>query len=658
MEQHRLLVVEDQAIIALDLASRLANLGYEVVGTANNADGAVRQALLHKPDLILMDIHLQGERDGIQAVEQLRTLADLPVIYLTAHSDLPTLQRARLTEPYGYILKPFEDRELHMAIEIGLYKHAMERKLKENERWLAATLKSMADAVIATTGQQQILLMNPIAETLTGWTLAEARGQPLSTVVQLVDEATRTPLRDPVIRIGEDGVLAQEIRQTHLVTRDGTERPIEGSAAPIRDERGNITGAVLILRDITERQQAEASLRWAEQRYRKLFEEAPLMYICTRNQAGKPIVTECNRVFLSTLEYSLAEVLGRPLSDFYALESRIELQERGGYQRALERGVVDEERIFLTRTGRRVHTMLTAVSETNVRGEIVGTRAMYVDITQRRQADEALRASHAELTRLLAQAKELTAAAQKATQLKDEILANTSHELRSPLTIIIGALDLMLNEDFDMVEAERHTFLTAAHEASDKLLGLVNDLLDLAKLEAGGVALQREAVDISALLTEVQALMRGQAEPKGLDLDLQLPAAPLPTCFTDYGYLRRVLLHILSNAIKFTETGSVTISARLIEQPLDRGRADRQLEIMVRDTGIGVAPEVQRQVFQPFVQGQRSTTRRYGGAGLGLSLSQRLVEVLDGSLTLTSAGEGSGTTVTLVIPSPDADQKT
>ncbi|MEK7328131.1 MAG: response regulator [Chloroflexota bacterium] len=246
MEKAHILVVEDQNIIAMDLKSRLISLGYGVPAVIAYGEEVAAKAEELKPDLVLMDIRLKGEMDGVQAAEQIHQQFGLPVIYLTAHSDERTLQRARVTEPYGYILKPFEDRELHMAIEIALYKHQMEKKLKESEQWLAATLKSIGDAVIATDSSGRIKFMNPIAEALTGWTQAEGAGQELCTVFNIVSEETRAPAKNPVTRVLQEGIIVGLANHTILVTRDGEEMPIEDSAAPIRDEQGNITGVVLV----------------------------------------------------------------------------------------------------------------------------------------------------------------------------------------------------------------------------------------------------------------------------------------------------------------------------------------------------------------------------------------------------------------------------
>jgi len=143
----RILIVEDEAIEALDIERRLTASGYTVIDSVSTGEEAVRRVEETGPDLVLMDISLHGEMDGVSAAGVIRARFDIPVIYLTAYADEPTLQRAKITEPYGYIVKPFKERELYIAIDMALYKHKLERKLKDNEKWLATTLRSIGDAV-------------------------------------------------------------------------------------------------------------------------------------------------------------------------------------------------------------------------------------------------------------------------------------------------------------------------------------------------------------------------------------------------------------------------------------------------------------------------------------------------------------------------------
>jgi len=256
MSTVNILIVEDQIIVARDEKHILEALGYNVVGATVTGEDAITQAEALQPDVVLMDIMLKGEMDGIEAARHIRERFDIPVIFVTAYADPATLQRAKLTEPFGYILKPFEERDLRTNIEMALYKHQMDKRLKESEQWFSATLRSIGDAVIATDAEGRVKFMNPLAETLTGWEQAEAVGQDLTQVFRTINEADsgRGEAPGPRAYLHKTPINSTD---TLLMPRSGSPMPIEDSNAPIKDERGNVTGLVLVFRDITERRRAE-----------------------------------------------------------------------------------------------------------------------------------------------------------------------------------------------------------------------------------------------------------------------------------------------------------------------------------------------------------------------------------------------------------------
>jgi len=239
----RILVVEDESITALHIKTILEAKGYVVPAIVGSGDEAIEMAREFIPDVVLMDIRLRGNIDGIEAAGTIRSRFDVPVIYLTAYADQETSERARLTEPYGYLLKPFDERELMIVVEMALYRHKMERKLKESERWLTATLRSIGDSVIATDGEWKIRFMNPRAEILTGWAADLAIGRELSEVVRVSLTANPRPLAPSTALAG--GGMADGI----LTTRDGGEVAVEENSTTIRDERGRVMGTVIAIRE-------------------------------------------------------------------------------------------------------------------------------------------------------------------------------------------------------------------------------------------------------------------------------------------------------------------------------------------------------------------------------------------------------------------------
>jgi PAS domain S-box-containing protein len=274
MDRARIMVVEDEGIIAQDIKNCLENLGYEVPDVVFTGKEAIEKAEENHPDLILMDIVLKGEMDGIETASEIRNRFSIPIVYLTAYEDDKTLKRAKLTEPLGYILKPFEERSLRSSIEMALYKHKMELKLRESERWLSTILRSVGDAVVVTDALGYIRFMNPVAETLTGWSFKDAFGKNLKEIFNIVNEDTKKPVENPVARVLQNNIVLGRNNHSVLISRTGDEISIDHSAAPIRDEKGNVTGVVLIINDISDRRIAENALRESENRYRNLFDFA------------------------------------------------------------------------------------------------------------------------------------------------------------------------------------------------------------------------------------------------------------------------------------------------------------------------------------------------------------------------------------------------
>lgn len=250
--------------------------------------------------------------------------------------------------------------------------------------------------------------------------------------------------------------------------------------------------------------------------------------------------------------------------------------------------------------------------------------------------------------RLKAWAEEIEMAwqeAQAANNLKSEFLATTSHELRTPLNAIIGCVRLVRDGCCDDREEEME-FLARADEAAIHLLGIINDLLDVAKIEAGKLSIVMEPLDLCHVLKDVINIESVQIHQKNLQLivpDWQEPILVL----ADPAKLKQVLLNVIGNAVKFTQEGTITIKTHIEMAASDR---TSQVIVTVQDTGVGVAPEQQHKLFRPFVMVDGTTTRKFGGTGLGLAISRNLIELMGGSIMLCSAGSGQGTTVAISLP--------
>ena len=256
------------------------------------------------------------------------------------------------------------------------------------------------------------------------------------------------------------------------------------------------------------------------------------------------------------------------------------------------------------------------------------------------------------LAKLYREVEQASIQAEEANRLKSDFLANTSHELRTPLNGIIGFLKLLLEGMADDPE-EQQEFIEEAYKSSIHLLNLINDILDIAKIEAGKMELEFTEIELDELLQNVDNLIHTQAEQKGLSFQIKYPATLTPvTLYGNYQRLLQVLLNLVGNGIKFTQEGGIVISAEVNNKKLEFQGIEfpGTVKISVADTGIGVSLEKQNKLFENFYQVDGSRTKSYGGTGLGLAISQKLVEAMGGNISFYSMGEDLGSTVTFTVP--------
>ncbi len=317
MKNKNILIVEDDNIIAMEIQSRLEEQGYGVLGPYAYGEDVVENIGNLDVDLILMDINLKGSLDGIQTAQIIKAKHRKPIIYLTAYADQKTLDRAKITEPFGYIIKPFEERELFTNIEMALYKHQIELKLIESEQWLQTTLKSIGDGVIATDIQTNIKFMNEVAESLTGWSFEEANGRKLEDVFKIISETNRTPCINPVDRVISEGIVVGLANHTLLINKNGNEIPIADTASPIKDEFGNVTGCVLVFQDHTERRKYQVTLEESEKKYRTTLESMDDgIYVVDKN-LNIVLMNSTLKSWVKDLGYSdYDEHEGKKINDF------------------------------------------------------------------------------------------------------------------------------------------------------------------------------------------------------------------------------------------------------------------------------------------------------------------------------------------------------
>ena len=272
----KILIVEDEQVVALDLERSLTGLGYEIVGIADNGRQAVRIAVETGPDLVLMDVRLRGPMDGIAAATEIRRRCQVPVVFTTAYTNDETIERAKASGPFGFLVKPYRTKELNATIAMALHQHRVAQEVVASRTWLGTILDSIRDGVVATDPEGRVRYVNPAAEGLLGWSADEAAGKPVEEVYDFTDLDGQPLPERPLRRVLSGGEVPAATRVV-LVTRDGRRLPVEISPSAIRDERGALAGAVTVVHDVSDRlriESAEAEERRRMERYVESTEQA------------------------------------------------------------------------------------------------------------------------------------------------------------------------------------------------------------------------------------------------------------------------------------------------------------------------------------------------------------------------------------------------
>lgn len=390
MSQTRIMIVEDEGILALDIQKRLLGMGYAVPVVTASGEEAFRKAGDIPLDLVLIDTRLMGAVDGIGAVLGGRASEDIPVVYIAAPGNLVAVDDAQQAAPYGYILTPFDDLHLRNTIEMALYRHNLEKKLRESQQWLSTTLNSIGDAVVAADPQGRVLFMNASAAALTGWAQNDAIGKDIGLVLRLVDETTRLLVQFPVAAALLD--RPERVLPAHslLIAQDGKEIPVEDSLAPIKDGRGSMVGFVLVFRDITARRKKDEALRRSEFTFRNMIAQLPVG-IALFNADG--CVVEANPVVWELLGVSsFAALEGLCLFDdrnlSQDLKSRIRAGEGVNFQACVDYDAIKSSKLFQKKKSGKItleFTITPWLGEGNTRD---GYLLQVQDISLRKQAEE------------------------------------------------------------------------------------------------------------------------------------------------------------------------------------------------------------------------------------------------------------------------------
>ncbi|TVQ31477.1 MAG: PAS domain S-box protein [Phycisphaeraceae bacterium] len=558
-------------------------------------------------------------------------------------------------------LTPMELRAGEAGALLSLRDTSEQRRIEEalltreaEARKLALVASGTDNAVIITDAEGRIEWVNDGFTRITGYTLEEVRGRTPGSILQGPDTDPDTAeLMRERLRNGE-GFNVEIVNYGKC----GRRYWLAIEAQPIHDETGRLTNFMAIESDITERKLTEEE----RQKFVSLIEYSS-EFVGMATLEGRVIYLNSSGRHMVSIDES-EDITMLSIRDFFEVENWPNMRDRV-LPAVFEHGVWEGElttRDFKTGEPRHAQASIFLVRDQKT-DQPLCIATVQRDITEKRRAEEALRRHAAEVQQakevleeknaeLALRTKELEHAryaAEAANRAKSEFLANMSHEIRTPMTAILGHADLMLSPS--VTPDERAQSVQTIRRNSEHLLSLINDILDLSKIEAGLMTLERVRCSPARVLSEVSALMRVRVAEKGLKSCIRFEG-PIPKFIeTDVVRLRQVLMNLIGNAVKFTETGGVRVAVSLASPPDD---PHPRLRFDVIDTGVGMTHEQQENIFKPFTQADSSTTRRFGGSGLGLSISRRLVHMLGGEITVASE-PGRGSTFSFEIETGPLD---
>ena len=508
---------------------------------------------------------------------------------------------------------------------------SQEEGCKERELF-AITLQSIGDGVITTDEKGSIVLLNKSAEELTGWSYLEAQNKPLDEIFKIIDKKNNETIENLFIKVMKDKTTTGLKNNSALIARDGSEKFISASIAPLRDKENNIIGVVVVFRDITRIKKMESELVAAHQRFLDIIEFLPdATFVIDHNEK----VIAWNRAMEKITGVNKSEIIGtgnyacsvpfygtrRPLLIDLILTSDEEIEKQ--YKVVVHEGnsIVTEAFAPSLFGGNGAYLYARAAPLIDKEGNLVGAIESITDITKHKQFQMDLQS-----------AKE---SAVEANRAKSEFVANMSHEIRTPLNGIIGMTDLTLLTELTDEQREN---LDIAKTCAESLHNIINDILDFSKIEAGKMIIEKMEFNIRSITENIVKAHLAYIGKKVVNLTYHIDQDIPNILVGDPGRLQQVINNLVGNAVKFTEKGEIVIR---IEKNLMLDN-QIQLKFSVADSGIGIAEEEMDMLFKSFSQVDGSITRKYGGTGLGLAISKRLVEMMGGVIWVESQkGKGS-----------------
>jgi two-component system cell cycle sensor histidine kinase/response regulator CckA len=607
----RILIVENEGLVGCDMTACLNGLGYRVVGTCSTGEEALRLYDDLQPDLVLMDVHLDGSLDGIETTKRLQQKGPLGVIYVTACADLETVQRARETQPHGYLLKPFNQDELRLTVEVAATRHLKDMDRVRREQSYFETFESLADGVIAADLAGGIVFMNPAAASITGWQQDQVVGRSLHEVFRIY-HASGEPAG---VELSTATQSAKE-RTVWLTTLNGSRVAVQDRSTPLRDQSGQLTGVVILFRGLSVPASEVPPASKAAER----AAQAPLVDVV--ESISDPLIAldgAWNLIYANASAQRLFErgpekLLGSNLWDLLPTATR------ESHYEALSHALLHRESVTRELYFEEKQTWLEIRGHPFAEGLLV----LMQDITSRREeAERRNRMDRLESLGLLAR--------------------GFAHEFNNLLTVLLGNISLA---EMRLRSAVQLPELHTAKQATLQAQGLVQQLLTFAR---GGAPIKRP----TQLGDLVEQFFLHHSRATRIEYRLEL-TPNLPNLAVDPAQIRRLLGNLIRNAEQAQGDGGVITVRCLAADPeemfphemlADHPSQPTGIVIEVNDQGEGITTENLAHIFEPYF----STRKAENATGLGLTVCESIAKAHGGSISVRSEGD-KGTSVRFYLP--------
>ncbi|TXF85973.1 PAS domain S-box protein [Neolewinella aurantiaca] len=493
--------------------------------------------------------------------------------------------------------------------------------LLESEERNRLVMNSSLDAIVIADDRGKVTFWNPRAEQMFGWTQEEAMGKSMSQL--FIPDHMKTAHNEGMNRYLNTGVshiLNQELELT-AVNKAGEEFPVELIVVTYQQNGKNYFCG--FMRDISSRKKSENLLKAQEEKYRNIITNMNLGLLEIDNERK---IVFANQNFCDISGYSEAELIGSSTNKFHleepnlkVLDQQLKLRSEGisnGYEIEVQ-----------NKSGEIRWWFISGAPNYNDKGTLTGSIGIHLDITEQKKLESEL---------AIAKNK-----AEEASVAKEAFLANMSHEIRTPLNAIIGMIRELSREE---LSPKQQTYLSHTDNAARHLLSIVNNILDISKIEAGELKLEKHTFSLQALIANMVSILHFKAAKKDIVLTSALSEKIWPAYKGDSARIRQILINLLDNAIKFTMEGEVRLNIEVLQENDD----EQVILIKIIDTGIGMDEEYMEQLFSKFSQAEKSTSRRFGGTGLGMSITKEIVKLMDGSIDVSSV-KGQGTEFQITV---------